>query len=153
MRIALLLVIGLLTASSTQAQTRQPVPRVVAVQVDLQAILAQVFTYPHLTPFLSPLSPDGELLFRYEELPIANGVPLPKPTFDIHRPHQLPVRHITGMQREYGRKVIIVERVIISHDSARVDLRIPSEGAFGNFRLSKGRAGTWRVVKAFVAET
>lgn len=120
-------------------------------EADVRNVLQQSFAYQRLATFLNR-SGKGLFSFRYEELPVHNGHPLPKPQFSISLPNQRTVQYNTRMEDEVDGIPILVEQIIINHDSATVNLRIPKQGVIGRFHLGRNVTGTWLVTKAFIVE-
>ncbi|MBB4602695.1 hypothetical protein HNQ93_003460 [Hymenobacter luteus] len=119
---------------------------------DIQQVVQATFADNQLARFLNRPGP-GIFTFRYEELPVHNNEHLPKPQFNIMLSNKHVIEYNIRMKDEVNAIPIIVEQVIIDHDSAKVNLRIPKQGVIGQFRLGKTADGAWLVTKAFVVET
>ena len=119
---------------------------------DIQAVLQQVVMHKEIARFLNS-SRNSYRLFRYEQLPVHNGFAILKPQFAIAIPNQRPFEHSVSMREENRLPfILLVERVIVDHDSAKVDLRITKQNLSGSFRLGKSSAGEWRVVRGSVSQ-
>ena len=121
--------------------------------VELKAVLTAVFTDKELAFYLDkqPVS-DMAFLFRYEELPIYDGVTLSKPVFNIDYNKNKIVRYNLKMPDEENGVTIIVESIKVANGFATVKLRVPRNGVVGEYSLHKEQA-KWVVVKAVVEQT
>lgn len=121
--------------------------------IDTKAVLQQVFSHVSLSQYLVHYNSDN-LVFRYEVPPLYNGKAIPKPTFNIIfsdrrfvcRAAYKPQKHDPA-GKVLSTVLIGVTRVNIDYDSAQVNLKIPSEGVVGLFRLARASKDGWRVVK------
>lgn len=134
----------IIVLSCTKSETKR--------EENIRQLVQATFSDNHLIRFLNRPGP-GVFTFRYEELPVHNNEHLPKPRFNILLSNKRVIEYNTRMSDEAVTIPIIVEQVIINHDSAKVNLRIPKQGVIGQFRLGKTADGAWLVTKAFVVET
>ena len=118
---------------------------------DIQAVLQQAFMHPKMNRFLD-WSHQHYRIFRYEELPVYNGHPLPKPKFDVAIANQTPFKYSAYRREEINNPLILVSQVIIDHDSATVNLVIPKQSVYSSFRLSKSATGAWQVATVSVGQ-
>lgn len=121
---------------------------------DLKTILTKVVNDKNTAFFLDRYIRDrGVLFFRYEELPVYNSVPLPKPRFNLPYKNGKVISFNLNMTIEHNNPVLIIESIIITHDEAVVNYRVPYGFIFGEYRLHRSQAGEWVITKADVSET
>lgn len=140
-------IIGWLTATAgcTQSVSKEK------QNADVRAVVQEAFSNKWLARFINnPQS--GRIVFRYEELPIHNGHTLPKPTFNVTLSNQKVIAYTVSNREESNALPVLIEQVIINHDSAILNLRIPKQWVYGEFRFGKTATGNWVVTKDNVFE-
>jgi hypothetical protein len=125
---------------------------VVDKEAELKSILTKVVNDKNLVFFLDRYTDGGQvLLYRYEELPVYNSLPLPKPRFDLPYKKGGVVKFNLNMQLEQKNPVLIIESIIITQNVAKVHFRVPFGGIFGEYVLRKAKE--WVIVSADISET
>ena len=118
---------------------------------DMRSVIKESFSNKWVARFIN--NPGSKpFVFRYEELPIHNGYTLPKPTFDIILNNKKVIKYTINNREESDTIPILIEQVIVNHDSAIVNLRVPMQWLSGRFRLGRTASGKWVVMKDYVAQ-